>query len=323
MTRLRCCCAAVALLASVAGCGIVLSKDLEGLSKPATTLTGAGHVVSDYNRVREQVDIEVAPSALVDIEGGALLEIDQGLLFLRRELALTASPVRLSAPRDVLVGRFDRYPLWFVAVTSLSKQDEQVIAVFVRSTSTSAWLMTEAPRLAGSTALPSVATDEDGAVVRYDDARARWSDGESTGLAVAPQKLVDRYASVLQKPDSRYRDDFVADSFISQMRTTTAAQPRDDASFSQSWRAQRVKHVLRLSDGGALVFATLSRTDRYRVERGRYLDFTGLEAGAYLSSPVKNEATLTYQHQVLMVVPGQGKPLVIGQYGGLIDATGS
>lgn len=311
------------LLAPVAGCAVAKSKDGDDLSKPATSLTSAGQVVSDYNRVRDQVDIEVDKTALADIEGGDLLEIDQGLLYLRRELALSAAPVRLSSSPDVFVGRFDRYPLWFVVVAKLSKQDEQVAAVFVRATSTSPWLMTEAPRLAGSTAFPSLASDVEGAAVTYDDTSPQWSDGEPTSLRGTPQELVDSYATILQQPDSPVRDDFVEDSFLSRMWELSAAQPTRDVTFNQTWRARPVRHALRLSDGGALVFATLTRTDEYQVQRGKSLDFEGLEAAAYFSSPIDDKATLTYKHQVLLLVPGEGEPFVIGQHGGLIDATGS
>lgn len=310
------------LLAPLTGCGFAQSKDQDDRSKPATSLIAAGQVVSHYNRVREQAGSQLDPSTLADIETGALLDIDQGLLFLSRELGVSAAPVRLSSTLDVVVGRFDTYPLWFVAVTTLAKQDERVAAVFVRATSTSQWLMTEAPRLAGSTAFPTLASDDVGAAVTYDETGSQWSDGEPSGLRATPQELVDNYASLLQQPDSPIRDDFVEDSFLSRMWELNA-QPGRGFTFTQSWRAQPVRHAVRLSDGGALVFATLTRTDRYRVQPGRSLDFEGLEAAAYLTSPIDDKATLTYKHQVLLLVPGEGKPLVIGQHGGLIDATGS
>lgn len=322
MRRLGGCCAAVMLLVPLGSCAMVQSKDGD-LSKPAVSLTAAGQVVSHYNRVRDRVDTKIDLAALGDIEGGDLLEIDRGLLYLRRELGVGATPMRLGSTPDVFVGGFDKYPLWFVVVAKLSKQDEQVAAVFVRATSTSPWLMTEAPRLAGSTELPLLASDDEGEVVRYDDTSSRWSDGEPTGLRATPQELVDSYATVLQQPGSPQRADFVEDSFLSQMWELSAAQPSRDVSFDQTWGARPVKHVLRLSDGGALVFATLTHTDDYQVERGKSLDFGGLEAAAYFPLPIEDRATLTYKHQVLLLVPAKGKPFVIGQHAGLIDATGS
>lgn len=323
MRRLWGCCAALMMLMPLGSCAIAQSKDGDDVSKPAISLTAAGQVMSHYNRVRDRVDTEIDLAALGDIEGNGLLAIDQGLLYLRRELGVGATPMRLGSTPDVFVGGFDRYPLWFVAVAKLSKQDEQVAAVFVRATSTSPWLMTEAPRLAGSTELPSLASDDEGEVVRYDDTSSRWSDGEPTGLRATPQELVDSYATVLQQPGSPERADFVEDSFLSQMWELSAAQPSRDVSFDQTWVARPVRHVLRLADGGALVFATLTRTDEYQVEGGKSLDFEGLEAAAYFPLPIEDRATLTYKHQVLLLVPAKGKPFVIGQHGGLIDATGS
>ncbi len=323
MSRLRRGFATLALLTAVAGCAVPQSKERDDLAKPATTLAAAEQVLIRYNLVREQVDRAADPSALRDIEGGHLLEIDQGLLFLRRELGLSAAPLRLDTSGDILAGSFDQYPLWFAAFTRLVGEKERVAAVFTRATSTSRWSMTEAPRLAGSTTVPGVATDSEGLAVTYDVAGAQWSDGEPTGLRATPQQLVDRYARLLQQPRSRWRDDFVKDSFLVQMRELRAEQPSVDVQFSQTWKAEQVEHVVKLSDGGALVFATLVRTDRYQVQPGHSIDFTGLEASAYFSDPLKSEATLRYTHQVLLMVPGRGRPLVIGQHGGLVDATGS
>ena len=50
--------------------------------------------------------------------------------------------------------------------------------------------------------------------------------------------------------------------------------------------------------------------------------FGGSEAGAYLPDPITDTAKLRYEHQVLMVVPAEGQPLVIGQYGGPVSAQG-
>jgi hypothetical protein len=106
------------------------------------------------------------------------------------------------------------------------------------------------------------------------------------------------------------------------MRQIRKAQPRKGVTFDQEWKAEPVDYVLRLVDGGALMLVDLHRLDVFRVNQGNALKFGGSEAGAYLPDPITDVARLRYAHQVLMVVPAEGQPLVIGQYGGLVSAQG-
>ena len=93
--------------------------------------------------------------------------------------------------------------------------------------------------------------------------------------------------------------------------------------FEQSWQAAEVSHVVQLEDGGSLVFADLVRTETYDLEEGKSLRFDGSEASRFFSEPIHDSATLTYYHQVLLLVPPEEKPRAIGQYGALVSATGS
>ncbi|MGH3507669.1 MAG: hypothetical protein ACRDO2_10745 [Nocardioidaceae bacterium] len=79
--------------------------------------------------------------------------------------------------------------------------------------------------------------------------------------------------------------------------------------------------VLRTADGGALVVGVLERADSYRVRGRDALSFAGSEASAFIATPVRRRAVLTYRHQVLLWVPADSTPLVIGQYGGLVAAS--
>ena len=106
------------------------------------------------------------------------------------------------------------------------------------------------------------------------------------------------------------------------MRQIREAQPHQGVAFDQQWRAEPVDYVLRLADGGALMVVDLRRLDAFRVKKGNALKFNGTEAGVYLPDPITDVAKLRYAHQVLMVVPAEGQPLVIGQYGGLVSARG-
>ncbi len=313
---------ALVVAAGVAsGCALPHHKDLDDLSKPGVSLTAAVSVLSSYNRALAEID---NAGALTEIETGSLLVVDQGAFRIRQRLGVTGQQLELDPRAEILVDRFDSYPLWFVAVSRASGQDQQTVAVFIRSSSTGVWRAAMAPRLAATTQLPSLALRDDGTAVRYDTAdEGGWSDGETSRLPAAPQQIANHYASVVSSPESPFADDFVEDSFITQMRDLRAAQPTTNVTFNQSWEAAPVKYVLRLVDGGAMMFVTLNRTDNYQVDKGHSLQFSGSEPGAYLTEPVRRSARLHYQHQVLMVVPLKGLPLVIGQYGGLVAATGS
>ncbi len=310
------------LSAALGGCGWVNSKGDQDHAKRATTMAGADSVLIRYNRVRARAEASVDPAPLADIEAGPLLAIDRGAFFLRQRLPVRTKSFRFTRTQLVVAGRFDSYPLWFAMLTEAAGTDQKVAAVFTRPTSTSPWRLIEAPRLARSTQIGPVAQRDDGSAVILAADGGEWSDGRTVQRGF-PQQLVDDYAATLADPDGPTAGRFVQDSFISQMRTLAEAQPVSGVIFEQEWSALPVHHVVRLRDEGVLVFATLVRTDRYTLEGKRSLDFAGLEAAAYFSFPVTGSATLNYRHQVLMLVPAEGKPLVIGQYGGLISASGS
>ncbi|MEP6666114.1 MAG: hypothetical protein ABJA81_06675 [Nocardioidaceae bacterium] len=318
--------AALVVAASlVGGCALPHHKDLGDQSKRGVSVTGAASVLSHYNRALADIDANLDASALPEIETGSMLVLDQSADRIKQRLGLTTQRLELAPSAEFMVDRFDSYPLWFVAVSKAAGQDQQVAAVFTRASSTAPWRVAAAPRMAATTKIPDLALRDDGTAIRFDTSAESpvWSDGEASRLPKTPQQIADDYASVLTSPDSDAAKDFVKDSFISQMRDLRAAQPTTNVTFTQSWKAASVKYVLRLFDGGALMFVTLNRTDSYQVEAGHMLQFRGSEAGAYLTQPVHRSARLNYQHQVLMLVPAKGLPLVIGQYGGLVAATGS
>ena len=121
---------------------------------------------------------------------------------------------------------------------------------------------------------------------------------------------------------SAHADEFVHDSFIAQMREIREAQPDEGVAFDQNWTAEPVHYVLRLADGGALMVVDLQRVDAFRVTTGNALKFDGSEAGVLPAGPDQPTSRSSYAHEVLMVVPAEGQPLVIGQYGGLVGARG-
>ncbi len=313
----------VAVASAVAGCALPHHKSLGDASKPGASSAVAQATLASYARDRAVSDATWDVKALASLETGAVLDIDQSSLVIRRALGITARPFALDDAVTVWAPRFDSYPLWFVAVARVQKQQEQIVCVFSRKSSTDPWLLEAAPRLAGDTETPGVGRAADATVARLlPGSPQTWSDGAAVTLTSPVQQIADDYADVLTSAKSEHVDEFVTDSFITQMRQIAKEQPTQGVRFEQRWTAGDVTYVLRLADGGALMFVTLKRVDRFEVRPGQTLKFAGSEAGAYLPDPIRRKARLDYEHQVLMVVPRDGKPLVIGQYGGLVGARG-
>lgn len=303
------------LLLIVAACAVPQPKSFDVVAKKAVSLSEASNVISRFNLVRDDISSSGDLRRLRHIETGSLLDIDYAALFARQQRGVATSITRLDDASSIIAGSFKRYPLWFVAVGEVHADRQQVAGLFIRTSSTEPWRLELAPRLAGSTRFPSVALGDDGSAVLV-------APRERRGLPVSPQTLASRYTQVLADPGSKYADDFVPDAFLASVRELQGAQPNELVAFTQTWSVEPVRYALRLSSGGALVFATVQRTDSYRVLGEHVLRWEGSEAAAFFTRPVRSTATLTYAHQLLLLLPRHGKPLVIGQYGGLVAATG-
>lgn len=303
------------LLAVVAGCALPEHKDFADLSKKAVTWSEASNVVARFNT---QVDAATASYDLMTlrrVEAGSLYNVDAAALFAGERLGVRTSATHLDGTATVLAGSFRHYPLWFVAVGDAYGDQQRVAGIFVKTSSTGPWRLVVAPRFDASTPWPRMATTASGATVLVPPTQRGPGN-------VSPQELVERYAQVLADPEAPYARDFADDAFLASIRAVQQAQPQTQVDFTETWSAEPVEYALELADGGALVFATLVRTDTYRVLGKHVLTWQGSQAAAYFNSPVRKRAILTYNHQLLLWQPAHGKPVVIGQYGGLVSATG-
>jgi hypothetical protein len=149
---------------------------------------------------------------------------------------------------------------------------------------------------------------------------------DTAGLAVSPQEVAQAYAGLLADPSTGGDEAVLVDSFVQQMRSITETQSSiDGVRFRQDWSARDVDWAARTGEGGALVFATMVRTDRYQLRPGTAIDWPeGSEQEAFLSGRAYSEATLRYLHQVLLYLPpaGGGQARAVGQYGGVVSGTG-
>jgi hypothetical protein len=306
---------AVALI-GVTGCAVVPhDRALDEPIKRAATSAQAASVVARYTLIRAQSAKTADVGHLADTEAGSLLRIEGTSYYTSRMLGVTPGAAGLSGQKAVWSGAFTQYPLWFATVAAAPGEQTQVALVFARRTSVDPWRAVMAPRLAADTELPEVRTDANGAAVTLEG-------GDSAGLITAPTTLARRYADVLEDPSSRFAGQFEQDSFITQMRQLAQAQPRDHIVFRQNWQAEPVRYAFGLADGGAVLFVDLRRVDSYRIKGKHALGFAGSQASAFLPEPVHHRAKLVYEHEVLLLVPPGGKPLAIGQHGGLVGASG-
>lgn len=312
----------LALLLLATACAIPQRKDTSVLSKPAATEVSARSVVAQYNAVRARADEVLDGSVLPQIEGGTLLDIDQGAYFVsvRVDKPEGHARVRLEEPERVIAPRFAAYPMWFVVLARDRLGGHKRVAVFERADSVSPWLMTMAPATTAEAGLPPVVVDSDGAAVTV------GADDTST-TSVSPREVLQRYAGALAPGDAEDEEFFDPDAFLAQ--TEKFQQNQESlpfATFQQTWSAQEPEFALRVEGGGLLVFGTVTRRDAYSVQTNSYIDWNDdADTAAYLPGRVYQSATLDYIHQLLLFVPpeGEGKPRLIGQYGGVVDGQGS
>ncbi len=311
----------VGLAMVVTACAVPQRRDTSVVTKVAANDPAARSIVAHFNVVRQRADQNLDGSLLAQVEGGGLLDVDQGAYFVSARVAgRDEQPaVSLAPPEEVLAPRFDTYPLWFVVLARDRTSGNKRVAVFERADSVAPWLMTMAPATTPTAGLPEVATDHTGAVVPV-------GPQDRSGTGVSAVEVLQQYATALT-PGSSEQDRFAPDAFLRQTgRFQQSQSSLPFASFEQSWTAETPRFVLRLENGGLLVFGSLTRTDSYSVESNSYIDWDdNADTAAYLPGRVFQSAILDYSHQLLLLVPprGAGKPRLIGQYGGVVDGRGS
>jgi hypothetical protein len=305
---------------AVGGCSFPHPKDSHGVTKVAATDAEAEAIYDRYRQARRNALDLLDEDPLTAVESGAVLAIDSGALQVARRLLMSETPDDTQDLRilDVYAPRLDSYPMWFVVVVEDGVRDLIKVQIFQRESSIAAWHLVASPEALPTTELPAFELDGDGVLASVEP-------DEESGLAMSPQAAVDAYADALNEPAPTPDSEVQEDSFVSQMRDVAGQQRQiEGVGFSQQWSPRPVEYAVRASDGGALVFGTLSRLDRYEIAEGRYIDWPeGSEQKAFLSGRLYSSGELRYFHQILAYVPpDDGEPLVLGHYGGVVDGIG-
>lgn len=307
---------AVALALPLSACAVPHQRGDQTVVKTAATKSEVTKVFNRYRTVRNTAVELLDAKPLSIVESGPVLAIDSGSFEVSQRLATTQKQDTGSVEvTDVLTPRFGKYPLWFFAVVRDRKLGVNRVQIFERESAVDPYLLVASPETLADTPIPEVRTKDGQALtVKPDD---------GVGLSMSPTAAAKAYAKSLADAGSADASKVADDSFIKQMRVTAENNGKlDGVTFSQSWGAEDVKHVLRTADGGALAFVTLLRLDTYDVEDGLTVSWPeGTPQQAFLSSGISSSGKLRYYHQVLMYIPGgNGKPRAIGQYGGVVSA---
>ncbi|MET0820224.1 MAG: hypothetical protein ABWY58_04620 [Aeromicrobium sp.] len=303
---------------SLSACAVPHARDDLRLDKAAASRSEVTKVLAQYREVRESAVELLDPKPLSTVEQGAVLAIDTGSFeVLQRSAKTQEDDTARGEVTDVEVPRFAKYPLWFYTVVRDAKLGVNRVQVFERTSSVDPWVLTATPETLAKTELPPIR--------RSGGAALKVAADDGVGMSMSPQDAAKAYAAVLADPKAPAARAIADDSFIKQMRATARSNAElKDVRFSQAWEAQDVQYALRTSDGGALAFVTLLRTDTYSVEDGLTVTWPeGSPQRAFLSAGISGSGTLSYLHQVLLYLPGgDGPPRALGQYGGVVGGEG-
>ncbi len=309
---------ALAVALALTGCAVPRERDDAPASTVPVDVAQVERILARYAEVRATAADLLDPKPLSTVESGAVLAIDTGSFVVAQRLAKAAGDRGEGGDVvEVATPRFTRYPLWFAVEVRDTAAEVNRVQVFQRASAVDPWFLVESPQTVLTTRLPELR--------RRGGVALAVPPGSGTGMAMSPQEAADRYAAALADPTSPEASSVAEDAFREQMREAAERNAAlRDVTFSQRWAAAKVQHALRTSDGGALVFATLERTDSYEVGEGVRVTWPDdSPQKALLESGVSSSGSLRYLHQVLIVVPGgSGEPRVIGQYGGVVEAEG-
>lgn len=308
--------AATASCFVLAACAVPREREIERIDKVSATTAEIAAVYTRYQQVRNAATELLDPKPLSTIETGPALAIDTGSFEVSQRLdGAEQESIGKVEILDIQTPRFTQYPLWYVTVIRDGSRGVKRVQVFERTSAVDPWLLVSTPETLGDTELPEIRGDG-----RGDARRVRPDDG--TGIAMSPDEAATAYAKTLGDAQAPEAATIEADSFIKQMRQTAATNADlEGVTFAQQWAPEKVQYALRTTDGGALAFITLLRTDTYTVPEGFQVTWPeGSPQQAFLQEGIQGAGTLNYYHQVLVYLPGgNDKPRAIGQFGGVVS----
>lgn len=151
-----------------------------------------------------------------------------------------------------------------------------------------------------------------------------------SGLAVAPQALLQSYATGLAYPARKVSNPaYTSDDFAARVQQGAQEQARATAAYATFSQRHTVlpaaTRVVRQADGSAVVFAVLERTDTFKVAKDRVLNAPkSFVALVPKQQKIDKRATMTTLEFLVLHVPKRsGKASLIAASEHLVAAQGS
>jgi hypothetical protein len=154
---------------------------------------------------------------------------------------------------------------------------------------------------------------------------------KGTGLAVAPAQLMSEYAAWMAFPAKPVRrSPFVPDPFSGQMRTGAAGTAKAvavQAAFTQTHKVVPGSvYAVGQTNGGALVFGVIERTDHFAVKKGQKVKTVANKAFVLLSGKkdIVRSASITTLEFVVFAVPAStGRATLVAAREQIVAGSGS
>ena len=317
--RLRGAVAVVAATLALAGCGV--PDQLVGLhAAPPQQTTAAALTPSMALGIATRV-LDAATAA--EHETGAQAAADQQAVLTGAALAVakaatatkttpspTASPLsKPGAPQLVAISKGTAWPRAMIVTTLDASDKRQYLYALVSSGPTAPFLLAAAVPMHGGASVPALGAVAAGA--------ALVQPGDGSGMAASPADVLAQYAAALDQPKPTPTSIVsTTDAFANALRSNAAAEVKTLGKLGSLTQ----KHVVvpadtiafRLSDGGAVVFGMLTRTDTLTLAKNAK-EFVLPPAYAALTGKKKAQGiTATTLEPLVVVIPPSGMSVVVG-----------
>nr|WP_247746589.1 hypothetical protein [Streptomyces oryzae] len=310
-----------ALLASLTGCVTVHG---ESAVVPALSKAEAAKVLGTFVKKNNRANTAYDTRLNATIESGALGAIDQAGLKSRKEVDPKGNPdykpLQLSDTR-YLIPEQAGWPKFFVTDSRSNRKGQgRWLFVFQRDRADGPW---KASYLAvvQPDEIPRFARDEDGHVKAVPV-------GGASGLALAPDRLSERYTRYLQEGSG---DDFAPGPHTSALReqrekAMKRTSVRNEFADQAAQPPQFAPFGLRTKDGGALVFFASHHHHKQTLPRGYQPQIKDPLVKALMTGTPKQSVTFERVSEQAVTVPDKrhdGKVTFLSRIEGLTSARGS
>ncbi len=304
---------AVTALTSVAGCssradllGLTANNQVSATVPPLTTAQ-AGAITRRTLAHAQQADASRSTSAARTAFIGVALRTASASYAVREivdpagvDLGAVLAPA--AAPSRVIVTTGRSYPRSFVALSRPTGSSTDEVALLMTPNVHTPYRIASRARLLPGAAVPPTAASAQGATTLPDDA---------PGLIATPTEAVRDLARLLQTGASAGTE-FAPHPVVASVRANAVGQARSVAkiaTFTQRHAATDDPiQALRTTDGGALVLATIERTDDFTVKKGAgYIQApAAYQALAGGLTKITRQASVKTLQVVVIVLPAEG-----------------